>query len=365
MNSATHRLVLAGAGHAHLVAIRRWIDSGYRPPEGTVLINPHSQAWYSGMMPGLIANRFSKEQCAVELAPLCRALGIELLIGEIAELDASQREIKLKDGKLLKYQYLSLNVGSKPPQPAHSDGSVELAPAKPFAQFTRCWETWQERNDVMNLSVLGAGAAAFELALALHKSLPRANISLICSSTLLSTYPIGLQKRATKILCQRGIRLVNNSRINSVSNGYLISEDGRQVQSANALVIATGAAALSWQARCGLACDQHGFVQVGPTLQSKSHPEVLASGDCASLPGAVHSGVYAVRQGASLFNIIPAWLEGKKSDEYKPQKRALALLATADGNALMSYGGISAGGRILGMYKDYLDKTFIRRHRLL
>ena len=46
-------LIMVGAGHAHLVALRGWIAQGYQVPPGSLLISPEPYAWYSGMMPGL------------------------------------------------------------------------------------------------------------------------------------------------------------------------------------------------------------------------------------------------------------------------------------------------------------------------
>ena len=74
----TAPLIMIGAGHAHLVAIRDWIRQGYQPPPGSVLVTPEPEAWYSGMMPGLLAGRWQSEQCRVALGPLCRAAGISL-----------------------------------------------------------------------------------------------------------------------------------------------------------------------------------------------------------------------------------------------------------------------------------------------
>ncbi|MFO7705735.1 MAG: pyridine nucleotide-disulfide oxidoreductase, partial [Halopseudomonas sp.] len=93
-------------------------------------------------------------------------------------------------------------------------------------------------------------------------------------------------------------------------------------------------------------------------------PEVFASGDCASLPGALRSGVYAVRQGAFLADNIISQLARRPLRDYQPQQQALALLATADGGALMSYGRWVASGRMLGWWKDRLDIGFMQRHRL-
>lgn len=363
MKATRHTLILAGAGHAHLVALRGWVDNGFRPPQGTILLSPNSHAWYSGMMPGLVAGRFTQNECAIELAPLCKACGVDLMIGEIATLKAQSRTLQLLDKRELEYDYLSLNVGSVPPQPSLNDGSINVAPAKPFAAFNNHWQAWREHNDSIQIAILGGGAAAFELALALHQSLPDAQLSLICSGDLLDGYSLGLRKRASKILYKRGINLRKGTRVDCITDGWLLSNKQR-IQNPDALVIATGAAPQPWQSASGLSCDDSGFVRVRATLQSESHPEVLATGDCASQPGAFHSGVYAVRQGAVLSEIIPALLAGNTLREYQPQPRSLALLSTADGSALLNYARVSLGGRFFGMWKDYLDLSFMERHRL-
>jgi hypothetical protein len=65
-----------------------------------------------------------------------------------------------------------------------------------------------------------------------------------------------------------------------------------------------------------------------------------------------------------LSEIIPALLAGNTLREYQPQPRSLALLSTADGSALLNYARVSFGGRFFGMWKDYLDLSFMERHRL-
>ena len=51
-------LILAGAGHAHLGVLRRWALVE-RPPGRIGLLSPGPEAWYAGMLPGLISGRFS------------------------------------------------------------------------------------------------------------------------------------------------------------------------------------------------------------------------------------------------------------------------------------------------------------------
>jgi len=355
-------LILAGAGHAHLVALHDWLHSGYRPPEGTLLLSPSPHAWYSGMMPGLIAGRFVADECAIALEPLCQACGINLQIGSIRALEADSRRLHLDNDEQLQAEWLSLNVGSIPPAPLMQDSLVEVIPAKPFPAFHRAWSNWMHGPAPAHLAVLGGGAAACELALALHQSLPGSTVSLICSR-LLAEHPARLGTRMRGLFEARAIGLIEGYKVTHLAGDQLFADE-QALLATDAVILATGASAHDWQAASGLDCDESGFIRVSPTLQSLSHPGILASGDCASVPGALRSGVFAVRQGPILAANLPALLEDRALTAYQPQKKSLALLATADGGALMSYGPQVAGGRLAGIWKDYLDLGFMRRHRV-
>ena len=164
-DAVTHTcpLVLAGAGHAHLVMMRLWIKAGWRPPAGTVLINAGSHAWYSGMMPGLIAGRFELDECAIALLPLCQRLGITLVQASVTALDSQHQRVALDNGEHLHYQLLSINTGSQPVAPAQLDGSVSILPAKPFPEFIHQWQRWQTQAPA--LASMDPAAAARQISL--------------------------------------------------------------------------------------------------------------------------------------------------------------------------------------------------------
>lgn len=356
-------LVLAGAGHAHLVMFRRWLDAGYRPPVGTVLISPGSAAWYSGMMPGLLAGRYAVDECAIALTPWCRVLGIELIEDSVVALDAASRVITLAHAGKLSYQCLSVNTGSRQPLPALSDGSVDLVPAKPFAAFYQTWQRWQQGSAPRRVGVLGGGAAAVELALALRKSLPDSELHVFSATELLHGQAFGLVQRARKLLLARGVKLREGVFIDRIRQGQVLAGD-RPLQQLDALVLASGAAALDWYQGSGLVCDESGFVRVEDTLQSVSSPAVFVAGDSAAHAGSQKSGVYSVRHGAVLTHNIKARLSGETLIDYQPQKQALALLSTADGGALMHYAGWTLEGKLMGKWKNYLDQGFMKKHRI-
>ena len=151
------------------------------------------------------------------------------------------------------------------------------------------------------------------------------------------------------------------------ANVPLITSDAqnrKQPIAADAIVWITGAAPPTWLADSGLACDAQGFVQINAQLQSTSHNNVFAVGDCASLAHCPHNGVYAVRQGPVLAQNLTALLHGQPLQTFRPQRRALALLATGDGGALASWAGLTGEGSLFGYWKDHLDRGFMQRHRI-
>lgn len=351
-------LLLLGAGHAHLGVLRRWALVE-RPPGRIALLSPGPQAWYSGMLPGLLAGRHAAADCQVELLALCRAAKVELIISPVQSLSAAQQQVQLADGRSLKARWLSLNVGAQIATPPQQGDAMQLLAVKPFADFLAGWQQWQ--GTPQPLAILGGGAAGVELALALAGQVPQ--LALFCAGHLLDGLSPGLRLRALGHLRQRGVWVREDCPISRIENDCLLSGD-EPVWRGRRLLLASGAKAFAWPAHSGLGCDEQGFVLVAPTLQSYTHPTIFAAGDCASLAGARKSGVYAVRQGPVLAANLGAALRGLPLKRYRPQRHSLALLATGDGGALLDWYGHSAGGQLYGRWKDWLDKGFIRRHSL-
>ncbi|MED5490669.1 MAG: FAD-dependent oxidoreductase [Pseudomonadota bacterium] len=361
----TAPLIMVGAGHAHLVALRDWVKQGYRAPAGSLLVTPQADAWYSGMMPGLIAGRWQAEQCCADLAPLCRAAGVSLQLDRLSTLDAGRSTLQLASGTSLTGHLISLNYGAGNPAPAYSDGSVELVGAKPFETLYQRWRQWRKAASPARTAVLGGGPAAVELVLALQQALPACQLTLICAGRLLGAQPPRAARLTRTLLATRGISLQEQHHISHIQGGALLTGDGSAVLS-DAVILATGTAAAPWQAASDLATDAAGFIRIKDTLQSQSHPHILASGDCAALTGCPHSGVYAVRQGAVLGHNLRALLRGSPAlHHFQPQPRALALLATADAQALACYGPFALRSRAARRLKDYLDTGFMRSLRVL
>ncbi|HMM84030.1 MAG: FAD-dependent oxidoreductase [Gammaproteobacteria bacterium] len=356
------RLLLVGAGHAHAQVLRDWAAAP-RPGVQLALVGPHALAPYSGMVPGWLAGAYRFEQIVIDFAALARAAGAAFVAGEAVALDAARRTLTLADGRALGYDVLSLNIGSTLHVPA-LDGCTVL-PMRPLDRLRQRYGAVLDalaREPARGLAVtaVGGGAAGCETLLAvlarLRAAAPRLHLDarlVARGDALLPGLARGAARRMQAALTRAGVE-VHAGR----------DFDATQDAPPGSLVLwATGAQAHGWPARSGLACDDAGFVRIDALLRSPSHPEVHAAGDCAAwaepLPKA---GVFAVRMGPVLSRNLRAALGDGDALAYRPQRRHLALLATADGRAIASWGRASAEGAWVWRCKDRIDRGFVARH---
>jgi selenide, water dikinase len=121
-------------------------------------------------------------------------------------------------------------------------------------------------------------------------------------------------------------------------------------------------------AHSGIALNNRKFININKYLQSTSHTELFAAGDCATIKGATYpkSGVYAVRQAPVLAHNLRAALQrssGEAMQSYTPQPRALALISTGEQHAIASWGALSFHGNWVWRWKDQIDQGFMRKYR--
>jgi len=311
------------------------------------------------MLPGLLAGRYRPQDCCIELEPLCRAAGVELLLGEVRALQADTNDLHLADGQRLQAEWLSLNVGAGRLAPTQQGEGMQLLPVKPFGAFLEGWRRWREAPEP--LAILGGGASAVELALALAGQAPA--LSLFCAGPLLKGCGPGLHLRALGALRRRGVSVREYCPVSGI-DGRLLLSGGEPVWHGARLLLAGEAAPLPWLGLSGLSCDAEGFVQVGTNLRSLSHPHIFACGDCAALPGVGRSALQAQRQAPVLSHNLRAVLAGRSLHSFRPQRQHLLLLDTGDGGALLGWRGWSAGGRFYGRLRVWQDLRFVRRHAL-
>jgi pyridine nucleotide-disulfide oxidoreductase family protein len=344
------RILLIGAGHGHLVVLR---SLAQRPLYGAriTLVSPRPKQIYSGMLPGVLAGHYRRAEAEIDVAALAERGYVEFEQGLVERLDVERRLALLKDGRSLGYDSVCINAGSL--VEASIPGSEHALAVKPFDVFI------ERLRIAERVAVAGAGAAGAELAMALrHRG---AQVTLYSEK---ATMPPPLAARVVRQLRRRKVDFRPGMPVTAIEPGPVVIA-GQARQEFDLVLLATGAAPLPWLRQSGLATDEQGFVLVHDTLQSVSHPEVFAIGDCATLRNSPHpkSGVFAVRHGEALVENLRRLFSGTALEPYVPQKRALILLSCGARYAIAERGGWSAQGRWVWWLKDGIDRRWIASFR--
>jgi selenide,water dikinase len=318
------------------------------------------------MIPGVVAGHYRPEDCRIDLQPLAAQAGARFFQDSAVGMDAARREVLTANGERLAYDFLSLDIGSSAGEPS---GAAEHAlPVRPVEVFLAGWERLRasaRRGEVRRIAVVGGGAAGIEVLLAMQHALA----GVAAEFALFSELPIlaghGAQRAMVRILGARGVAVHFGRKVIAVSKGE-IELDGGEHFEAQATVWATGASAPPWIEQSGLATDSLGFVAVSDTLQSRSHPEVFAAGDVASVIGEARpkSGVFAVRQGPVLARNLRRALAGEAPEPFRSPSRSLALISCGNRYAVASWGGLAVKGAWVWRWKDRIDRRFVERYRL-
>ncbi|WP_334190447.1 FAD-dependent oxidoreductase [Noviherbaspirillum sp.] len=366
------RLVLVGAGHAHA---RVLLDFARRPVPDVeiVLVSPVALAPYSGMVPGWLAGHYAWEECCIDFVSLCRRAEAALRPNAVVALDPAQRVLLLSDGECIPYDWLSIDIGATltPPKAER----MALLPVRPLSALQMRWDALLDEirtlppDTAYRVAVVGGGAAGVESMLAMHRRFtglaPQVKFQFTLATQgneLLPGMAEGAVRRLAGHLARRGIEVLHGFSADHVDGTHIVGEDGRTIP-ADAALWATGAQAYRWPRQSGLQVDERGFIRVDAYLQSTSHPNVFAAGDCAGwckpLPKA---GVFAVRMGPVLSRNLRAAIDGAWLKAYRPQRRYLVLIGTGDEHAVAVRGGLSAEGGWAWRWKQAIDRRFLGRY---
>ncbi len=368
-------LILIGGGHSHL-SVLKYFAMHPVPGLRLTLITRDLHTPYSGMLPGYIAGHYQYDEAHIDLRPLAQFAKARIYHAEVNDLDFANNHVICKGRPPIHFDFVSINIGSKPGT-LHIPGANDFAmPVKPIDRFLTQWE--QLTNKIINaknqfhLAIVGGGAGGVEMALAtqyrlfqLLKQQNRCNdflcIDLYCDSDgILPNHNKQVQQRFKRILKQRNIKIHTNHRIKEVQQNHLINSDGKRY-SADAVLWVTNASAPAWLAKAGLDVDAEGFITVNDSLQSTSHKNIFAAGDIAAVLNHPRpkSGVFAVRQGPPLARNLARAVQNEPLKPFTPQKNFLGLITTGDKYAIASRSNWSLEGAWLWKIKDWIDRRFM------
>ncbi|MCA9230986.1 MAG: selenide, water dikinase SelD, partial [Planctomycetales bacterium] len=368
-----HTVVLLGAGHTNSHVIRMWRMQPLCDVQ-LICVSDFGMATYSGMLPGTLAGQYDLVEMQIDLVRLCAAAGVRLLRAEVTGLDADNCELLLADRPPLRYDLLSIGIGSVPATVPDASGiGLAIKPMQTFldrldqrlaklaeARLSRPWR----------IAIAGAGAAGFEIACCLPSRIRRAygmavpEVTLVDRSPeMLSGMPARTRELARRELAARGIQVLLGREIVRIDeNGQLCYADGNTLEF-DLVIWATSAQAPPLLSCFDLPTDDRGFLLTRDTLQSVGSDAVFAVGDtgtCENHPRP-KAGVYAVRQSPVLWENIRRHFAGRPPVRWRPQSSFLSLLNTGDGKAIFTYKKISLHARWCWKLKDAIDRRFIAK----
>eukprot|EP00210_Caulerpa_lentillifera_P005983 g5718.t1 len=240
------------------------------------------------MLPGYVAGYYTYDDVHIDLCRLTRFAQSRLIHAEATGLDVKSRRILFQNRPPLKYDVVSIDIGSTPKMndiPGAKDHTTAVKPISTFIQRlhemlnktggnchsssllnnnTNCSNqriqgpsgvslglNYSNRSSKslrrlgqrgFSLVVVGGGAGGVELALAIHHRLQNEValssqstvsepiIKLVTRKKILMDYPTNVQSMFIRVFNQKGIEVLENSGVREVKEGRLVLHNRRIVE---------------------------------------------------------------------------------------------------------------------------------------
>jgi len=361
------KIVLAGAGHGHLMFLNQISDvknSGF----DVTVISPDKYHYYSGMGPGMISGAYKPEQCRFDVESITEKNGGRFIKDSITAFNPDLKQLITSSGETVYYDVVSFNTGS---EMSYNPGAGEnIFPVKPIVNLYEAgrYIIKKFKGKSFSSAVIGGGFAGIESAcniryLAFKMGIP-AKIMIIEKGIFLEQLNRKFYNEISKELKRIQVGVFQNSGDVSIQGNRVITESGRNLDT-DIIINATGVRASSIFKDSGIVTDEEGALSVNTYLQSPQYPEVFGTGDCIHFKNEPlrKAGVYAVKQNPIIFHNLQAYLSGLPLIPFKPQKNYMAILNTGFERGILFRKPFLLRGRLPYVIKDLIDRRFIKQYQ--
>lgn len=366
------RILLIGAGHAHLHVLQRarpLIRAGAR----ITLISPEPNWFFSNMAAEVLSGHYGLKDFRVDVPSLCARAGVEWQADEVVTLLPEQKRVLTAAGETRDYDLASFAIGSLPAFREGDipvEGSFALLPVHAILEVRNEIETLLELEPDLSpkVLVLGGGPIGVEVALNFAALLAERAPAPGWTVTLIERRPVVLpdwgasaSRAAARALDQSGVRVRTATEVQHVQTGRVVLDLGETLDF-DLAVVAMGNRVPELFGRANLLTDEAGALLVDRTLRCRERPELFAAGDCAHLVGAnlPRTAQHAMAQGPVLAHNLLAVLRGAPLRPYVPgsERRWLSLGPRA---ALWVRGGRAWHGPWVLALKRRRERAYVRR----
>lgn len=356
-------LLLVGGGHAHLHCVAAYAKDPIKDWQ-VILISPSPFQYYSGMFSGYTEGVYTLDDIRIDLPALCEKSRIQFIEDTIHKIDAEAKKVIGKSGASYVYDVVSFDIGSQTDIPTRA--LTYASSIKPNYRFA---DHLVRARSSAHPVIVGGGASGVELAFSIlswrkQQQLPL-NVALFSSTPLLTVFGRVASMKIEAIALEKSLPFTTDVSVENIDQHYVTTSTGEQHPQTMVLWL-TGPKSSHLFNQSNLPTDDNGFLLVNEKLQNTKHPEIFGAGDCVTIdqyPALTKNGVYAVKQGAILWENLKKRLTKGELVRFTPQKRYISILSTGDGEAFLSYGNQLFHGKWPWKLKQFIDKKFMKKYK--
>lgn len=355
------KLLLIGAGHAHLYVLKQLERSPLKDVEVT-LLTPSEYEYHSGMFSGFAEGLYSLDEIRINARILAERAGVKWMEGAAMSIDPERKAVLTEQGKMLDYDAVSFNVGSL----THgTDRPGVLENADTIRPNYRVPEVITDIHNAVRPVVVGGGLEATEMALSLQTRREREGkepLVWVTEGGLLDQEVPQAGEKVEKLAREKGVKLHLFDGAEAVASKKVVTASNRKIPY-DRLLWMTGPRPHQMFS-VSLPVDEIGYLLVEETLQVKQYPSIFGIGSCASVRSYPHlsrNGMQAVKQAPVLWENLKGFFGGGEGLLYRPGSSFMTIMSTGDRKAMLFYKDKMFSGRWAWWMKNRINRSFMKQ----
>ncbi len=298
-------MVVVGGGFAGLYAARGLGRVGVQ----VVLIDRVNYHLFQPLLYQVATAALSPGEIAEPLRAILRKYrSVDVLLGEVGQIDVEARRVRLEDGDEITYDYLVLATGASHSYFGHAEWESRAPGLKSLADALEmrrriflAFELAERQGDparrqaLLTFVIVGGGPTGVELAGAIaeiarhtvsqdfrHFDPRQARVIVVeRGGRILEAYPKDLSDKAQHVLEHLGVEVRTGQSVTDIQPDHVMLGDEKIL--AYTTLWAAGVASSALGRQLGLELDRSGRVPVQADLSVPGHPEIFVAGDLAAL----------------------------------------------------------------------------------
>lgn len=358
-----NKLLLVGAGHAHLYVLKQ-LQRKKLPDVDVTLLSLSEYQYHSGMFSGYAEDLYPLNDIRVDVRNLAEKADVSWIKGAAVSIDPEQKMVLTDQGEMLDYDAVSFDIGSLT---AGTDrpGVLEHAETiKPNHKFPDVIERFRGSNAPV---IVGGGVAGTEMALSVQtwrNENGLGPIIMVSDGGLLDSETSKAEEKAEALARDKGVTFLLHDRAEAIIDNKITTTANRKIPFDQVLWLAGPRPHQMFST--SLPVDQEGYLLVEQTLQVKRFPSVFGAGDCVSVNGFPHMGkrgFHDVNQASVLWENLKGFFGKGEGRLYQPQSpSSLSILSTGNRRGLLIFKGKVFFGKWVWHFKHRIDRNFMKNY---